>query len=350
MTSAKIEKSLKSLHDWKLPPSSPSDAFKRRFFFKFSSQPSSSTVKTIEKEIRLSEGYATFPLFPDHLQRVYKSKYSYLQMEMIQVGVKPTKLGSNTSVIISLHDKRFQKFNYESLMGLVESSLCDGPIYFYYFPSHCVHMLDRNLCEAFTVDIKTQGCSKDENVILMYKFHYKPTYSNNVDFQKKKWSLARETTLFLTNIVGGRNRVVSKKIYWDQVSLPEAWFVRNDGGGGGGSVSSGEARVDWKEAAEAHVLKVDVPGFKKGEVRVEVEGGRVLQISGERRKEEEESDGKWHCEERSGGGRFLRRVTMPENAKLGEVKASLEDGVLTVTVPKGEVYRKPEVVVIDISG
>ncbi|XP_057789054.1 uncharacterized protein LOC131005947 [Salvia miltiorrhiza] len=343
MNSAKIEKSLKSLHDWKLPPSSPSDAFKRRCFFKFSSQPSSSTVKTIEKEIRLSEGYATFPLFPDHLQRVYKNKYSFLQMEMIQVGVKPTKLGSNTSVIISLRDKRLIKFN-ESLLGLVESSLCDGPIYFYFFPSYCVHMSDRNLCEAFTVDIKTQGCSKDENVILMYKFHYKPTFSNN-DFNKKKSIHIGETTLFLTNLVGGRNRVVSKKIYWDQVSLPEAWFVRNDGGG---SVSSGEARVDWKEAAEAHVLKVDVPGFKKGEVRVEVEGGKVLQISGERRKEE--SDGKWHCMERTGGGRFLRRVTMPENAKLGEVKASLEDGVLTVTVPKGEVQRKPEVVVIDISG
>ncbi|XP_057789053.1 uncharacterized protein LOC131005946 [Salvia miltiorrhiza] len=343
MNSAKIEKSLR---DWKLPPSSPSDVFKRRRFLNFSSEPSS-IIKTIEKEIPLSEEYASFPLVTDHLQRVYKNQYSYLHMGMIQVAVKPTKLGSNTSVIISLRDNRFLKFD-DSLLGLVESSLSDGPIYFSYFPSHFVSLSDPHLSETFTIDIKTQGCSKDENVILMYKFHYKATNSYNIDKKNVSRSLVGETTLFLTNIAGGRNRVVSKKIYWDQVSLPEAWMDRNDGGGG--SVSSGEARIDWKEAAEAHVLKVDVPGFKKGEVRVEVEGGRVLQISGERKKEEEESDGKWHCEERSGGGRFLRRVTMPENAKLGEVKVSLEDGVLTVTAPKGEIQRKPEVVVIDISG
>ncbi|MFS8012887.1 putative small heat shock protein HSP20 [Helianthus anomalus] len=107
-------------------------------------------------------------------------------------------------------------------------------------------------------------------------------------------------------------------------------------------------RIDWKETPEAHVFKADLPGLKKEEVKVEVEEGRVLQISGERSRENEEKNDKWHRVERS-SGKFLRRFRLPENAKMDQVKAAMENGVLTVTVPKAEV-KKPAVKAIDISG
>ncbi|KAL4383919.1 hypothetical protein GQ457_15G028040 [Hibiscus cannabinus] len=107
-------------------------------------------------------------------------------------------------------------------------------------------------------------------------------------------------------------------------------------------------RIDWKETPEAHVFKADVPGLKKEEVRVEVEDGRVLQISGERKVAKEEKSDTWHRVERS-SGKFMRRFRLPENAKTEEIKAGMENGVLTVTVPKTEV-KKPDVKAIDISG
>ncbi|XP_050209071.1 18.1 kDa class I heat shock protein-like [Mercurialis annua] len=105
-------------------------------------------------------------------------------------------------------------------------------------------------------------------------------------------------------------------------------------------------RVDWKETPEAHIFTADLPGLKKEEVKVEVEDDRVLQISGERTKEQEEENDKWHRVERS-SGRFLRRFRLPENAKMDGIKANMENGLLKIVVPK-EGPKKPEVKSIEI--
>ncbi|XP_021973186.2 17.3 kDa class I heat shock protein [Helianthus annuus] len=108
------------------------------------------------------------------------------------------------------------------------------------------------------------------------------------------------------------------------------------------------ALVDWKETPEAHVFKADLPGIKKEEVKVEVEDGNILQITGEKNVEKEDKNDKWHRVERS-SGKFTRRFRLPENAKMDQVKAAMENGVLTITVPKEEA-KKPDVKSIEISG
>lgn len=108
------------------------------------------------------------------------------------------------------------------------------------------------------------------------------------------------------------------------------------------------ARVDWKETPEAHVFKADLPGIKKEEVKVEIEDGNVLHIKGERSVEKEDKSDTWHRVERS-SGKFTRRFRLPKNAKVDGVKAAMENGVLTITVPK-EVAKKLDVKSIEISG
>ncbi|KAI6698364.1 hypothetical protein NL676_018483 [Syzygium grande] len=140
----------------------------------------------------------------------------------------------------------------------------------------------------------------------------------------------------IPSIFGGR---------WDPFSM-DVWspnFTSND------ELSTfANLRVDWKETPEAHVFKADLPGLKKEEVKVEMEEGRVLTISGERSVEKEDKGEKWHRVER-GRGKFLRRFRLPENAKADEVKASMENGVLTVAIPKLP-EKKPEVRSVQITG
>ncbi|PON70841.1 Small heat shock protein HSP [Parasponia andersonii] len=141
--------------------------------------------------------------------------------------------------------------------------------------------------------------------------------------------------------------------FFDDRFSPDVWYPFKDFPFSSSSLSREtstmvNALVDWKETPEAHVFKADVPGLKKEEVKVEVEEGRVLQISGERNEEKEERKDTWHRVERS-SGKFLRRFRLPENAKVDQVKAAMENGVLTVTVPKVEV-KKPDVKSVEISG
>ena len=82
-----------------------------------------------------------------------------------------------------------------------------------------------------------------------------------------------------------------------------------------------------------HYMACAMAGVRKEEVKVQVEDGNILQISGEQIKEQEDKNDKWHPVERQCGN-FVRRFQLPENANLDEIKCTLEHGVLTVTVPK----------------
>ena len=135
-------------------------------------------------------------------------------------------------------------------------------------------------------------------------------------------------------------RLLGSKALWDPLSADDLWSASNE--------PAARVQVDWKETPEAHIVKADLPGLKKEEVKVEVQDNRVLEISGERAAEQEDKNDKWHRVERS-KGKFIRRFWFPENAKLDEVKASMDNGVLTVTVPKKEV-KKPEVKTVEITG
>lgn len=106
-------------------------------------------------------------------------------------------------------------------------------------------------------------------------------------------------------------------------------------------------QIDWRETPDAHIFKADLPGLTKDEVRVQVVEGKTLEIGGERKKEEVQKTDTWHRVERAHGS-FMRRFRLPENTNVEEIKAQVQDGVLTVTIPKLQ-KPKPQVRQIEIA-
>lgn len=108
------------------------------------------------------------------------------------------------------------------------------------------------------------------------------------------------------------------------------------------------AQIDWKETADAHVFRLELPGVKKQEVKLEIEENGVLCLSTEIKAEREEITDIWRRVERS-TGKFYRRIVLPDGADVDKVKAEMNNGVLTVTVPKHH-FKKPMARIVQISG
>ena len=90
--------------------------------------------------------------------------------------------------------------------------------------------------------------------------------------------------------------------------------------------------VDIEQTKDAVVLKFDLPGMKREDVSIEVEG-RTLTVSGERREEKEDKHEGYYSRERS-IGRFSRSFMLPENVEESKIEAKFKDGVLIVNVPR----------------
>jgi HSP20 family protein len=95
-------------------------------------------------------------------------------------------------------------------------------------------------------------------------------------------------------------------------------------------------RFDVKETKGAYVFRLDVPGVKEADVEISLTGNR-LTIAGKREQERRDEGDRYFAEE-SLYGRFNLAFTVPSGSDPEGVTASLDNGVLTVTVAK-----RPEV-------
>jgi HSP20 family protein len=87
---------------------------------------------------------------------------------------------------------------------------------------------------------------------------------------------------------------------------------------------------DVKETKAAYLFKADVPGIQDKDLEVTMTGNR-LTVSGKRNEEKEETNDRYYTYERNYGS-FSRSFTLPEGTDTEHLRASLDAGVLTITV------------------
>lgn len=104
--------------------------------------------------------------------------------------------------------------------------------------------------------------------------------------------------------------------------------------------------VDISETPNEYLIKAELPGLKKEEIKITLNNG-VLTLSGERKSEKDVKEEKYHRVERTYGA-FTRSFSLPEDAVAERVSAECKDGVVTVHVGRSEV-QKPRSIEVKVA-
>ena len=98
-------------------------------------------------------------------------------------------------------------------------------------------------------------------------------------------------------------------------------------------------KTDVRETDNSYELDIDLPGFKKDEIKVELDNG-YLSISAAKGldKDEEKKDGKYIRRERYAGS-MNRTFYVGSQLTQQDIQAKFEDGILKLSVPKADVKR-----------
>jgi HSP20 family protein len=92
-------------------------------------------------------------------------------------------------------------------------------------------------------------------------------------------------------------------------------------------------KVDVVDRPDAYVVKADLPGVKKDEIEVKVEGNQVT-IAAEVKRESEQKDGERVVRSERYFGHVYRSFVLPVEIDEAASNARYEDGVLTLTLAK----------------
>lgn len=99
--------------------------------------------------------------------------------------------------------------------------------------------------------------------------------------------------------------------------------------------------TDISETPESLTLRLEVPGLTRDQIKISVENN-TLSVRGEKVQETSSEDESFHRTERSFGA-FERSFALPPYADTDQVKASLNDGVLAISLPRREEAKAREI-------
>lgn len=165
-----------------------------------------------------------------HSLRKYLEKgYRYIHFGMVQVAVKPlVHLGVDAPIYLALRDKRLKRYK-TSLIAMIQTNVCNGPIYFNCSPNFSIDLTDPLILDTLVLDIHLKG---DEfhalckNFAVIYRVYFRLMNSQlNTRFNLNP--LKNEETILLQVNADQPATYTPKRLAWNEITIPEQHILHN---------------------------------------------------------------------------------------------------------------------------
>jgi HSP20 family protein len=119
--------------------------------------------------------------------------------------------------------------------------------------------------------------------------------------------------------------------------------VAYEGRGGDGGVALPRPKVDVVEKDNAYLVKAELPGVKKEDIHISIDGSQVTIEAEVKREKKDEKDRELHIERVY--GKVMRSFALPQEVDEAKAQAKVNDGVLELTLPKKQAAGRKEITV-----
>ncbi len=103
-------------------------------------------------------------------------------------------------------------------------------------------------------------------------------------------------------------------------------------------------RIDVMDKGDRYELHAELPGLDKKEIEVEIHENTVL-VKGEKKISQEQNEEKY-CHREMAYGKMMREITVPEKIDQEKAKASYENGILKLILPKTDTVKSRKIELI----
>ncbi|GAV67801.1 LOW QUALITY PROTEIN: MP domain-containing protein, partial [Cephalotus follicularis] len=217
-----IDETMKQWQNWKPPRISNKEIYKYNPFnpFNFTER-----IQTIEQTIKITKTQQNIQLLDEKTIKELAKNFKYIHF--LQVTIKPLTRQLNTSILACLRDARHLNFD-DSLIGAIETSLCNGPVYFDGYPDLTISLTDKNILKILKINIKLHGYNMlpgSEIIAIIHHVHYKAT---NSICPKSLVNLLKGETTMMKCVTNDSNILIPQKIKWSDINIPEDWSIQSD--------------------------------------------------------------------------------------------------------------------------